>query len=525
MVASSILSVLFLAVSLVATVHPINGKLVGREVSFSTVNSRYESLSTQASQLRQSINGGSISQAEVRSRIASLCSAASQTFQVAHQCGTCYAPGTVNTLSQSASRTFREISSLAQVVSQTFGADAPSIFSSFARLDGQMSQNIQRFAQGGVATQSLLPAQLGSTFRQVGLSQTANFASQSSTSTRSSSSTQSSSSTSQVSSQTVSSRYESLSSQISQLRQSINGGSISQAEVRSRIASLSSAASQTFQVAHQCGTCYAPGTVNTLSQSASRTFREICSLAQVVSQTFGQDARSLFTPFARLDGQISQNIQRFAQGGVATQSLLPAQLGSAFRQVGLSQTANFASQSFTSTRSSSSTQSSSSTSQVSSQTVSSRYESLSSQISQLRQSINGGSISQAEVRSRIASLSSAASQTFQVAHQCGTCYAPGTVNTLSQSASRTFREICSLAQVVSQTFGQDARSLFTPFARLDGQISQNIQRFAQGGIATQSLLPAQLGPAFRQVGLSQTASFASRTSASSQTGGSFRTSF
>ncbi|WAQ89744.1 hypothetical protein PtA15_11A435 [Puccinia triticina] len=178
MVAFKFAATLFLAISLAAA-HPINEQLVGRQLPSQvvTTTSSYQKLTSEISQLQESISSGGISRSEARQKMEAIYSSATQTLSTAGSCGSCWGSGAVNTVSSSASQTYQAFSRLAQTVNQVYGDAAPDVFSPVARLDPLINQNLNKFSQSGAAINSFLP-QGGQAFGRLGLWQTANFANQ-----------------------------------------------------------------------------------------------------------------------------------------------------------------------------------------------------------------------------------------------------------------------------------------------------------------------------------------------------------
>jgi len=339
MVSLNVFCFLSLVIAFVAA-HPLNDELAARHVgsvtSTHSASSSYRSLSKRIRTLRKNILAGKISVSEARSQFQSFASQASSTFSAINGCSVCYGGNSATSMSQSAQKTYSEFNSLVQTTNQVFGAQAPTVLSSFTQLDSQFKQNLQLFSQSGVSIQSIVPSTFTQTMSQAGMSQTSSFISHFSSGNGSSSVTSTTS---------ASSSYRSLSTRIHALRDNIAAGKVTVSEARSQFQSFASQASSTFSAINGCSVCYGGNSATSMSQSAQQTYSELNSLVQTTNQVFGAQAPTVLSSFTKLDSQFKQNLELFSQSGVGLQSILPSTFTQTMSKAGMSQTSSFASHS------------------------------------------------------------------------------------------------------------------------------------------------------------------------------------
>nr|CBL69131.1 hypothetical protein [Puccinia graminis f. sp. tritici] len=183
MVAFNFLVTMSLAIAS-AVAHPLNEQLVGRDVySTSTATSSYRHMSEQFRSLRTQIGAGGLSYSEARSRMESISQSTRQSLQTIGGCGqVCFGNGQVQSITSSASESYREMASLVQTINSHYGPQASVVAAPLVGLDTQFASNLRQFQQSGVSVNQVIPNfnTFLPAFNQVGFRSTASFASSSS---------------------------------------------------------------------------------------------------------------------------------------------------------------------------------------------------------------------------------------------------------------------------------------------------------------------------------------------------------
>ncbi|KAA1069413.1 hypothetical protein PGT21_023796 [Puccinia graminis f. sp. tritici] len=214
MVAFNFLVTMSLAIAS-AVAHPLNEQLVGRDVySTSTATSSYRHMSEQFRSLRTQIGAGGLSYSEARSRMESISQSTRQSLQTIGGCGqVCFGNGQVQSITSSASESYREMASLVQTINSHYGPQASVVAAresttsqsqhpqhtcmisqisslttlsypttALVGLDTQFASNLRQFQQSGVSVNQVIPNfnTFLPAFNQVGFRSTASFASSSS---------------------------------------------------------------------------------------------------------------------------------------------------------------------------------------------------------------------------------------------------------------------------------------------------------------------------------------------------------
>lgn len=143
----------------------------------------------------------------------------------------------------------------------------------------------------------------------------------------------------------VSSKFQSLSSEIEQVRTSLAGGQISTEVARQQVQKIASEMNSSFSSYNGCPSCINGGGSN-LAPVISNVFQQFNSLVQTSRSTFGSNFSNVFgSSFNQASDSMSQFFNSASRSGVQLNQIVPQGFTSTLNQINMGSAASSLSQS------------------------------------------------------------------------------------------------------------------------------------------------------------------------------------